>query len=89
MRLSYILFFRSLSLIVETNDFDNGRSTQENEGCVKQLLLSSWCGLLSALSLLLDASTDDSTTETILKHLVKKTFRVVFYFIMKQLTYQC
>ena len=34
--------------------------------CV-QLLSSSWCGLLSALALLLDASTEDSTAENILK----------------------
>ena len=39
------------------------------KGCIEKLLESSWCGLLSALSLLLDASTDDSSTENILKHL--------------------
>ena len=38
-------------------------------GCHKQLLESSWCGLLSALSLLLDSSTDDTSTENILKQL--------------------
>ena len=37
--------------------------------CVQRLLESSWCGVLSAMSLLLDASTDDSSTENILKHL--------------------
>ena len=37
--------------------------------CFQTLLESSWCGLLSAMSLLLDASTDDSSTENILKHL--------------------
>ena len=39
------------------------------QGCHKQLLDSSWCGLLSALSLLLDSSTDDASTENILKQL--------------------
>ena len=37
---------RSLSLVI-----DNSNETDEE--CVKQLLESSWCGLLSALSLLL------------------------------------
>ncbi|XP_077547344.1 mon2 homolog, regulator of endosome-to-Golgi trafficking isoform X2 [Haemaphysalis longicornis] len=33
----------------------------------RQLVSSSWCGLLAALSLLLDASTDEAATEEILK----------------------
>ena len=32
-----------------------------------ELITSSWCGVLAALSLLLDASTDESATEAILK----------------------
>ena len=53
---------RSLSLVI-----DNAKD--QDEACVKQLLESSWCGLLSALSLLLDSSTDDASTENILKQL--------------------
>lgn len=33
----------------------------------EQLLQSSWCGLLAATALLLDAATEDTTTENILK----------------------
>ena len=65
-----------MSLLVDKDDEDNVDKRQENEACLKQLLQSSWCGLLSALSLLLDASTEDSTTETILKHLVCSTTTV-------------
>jgi hypothetical protein len=61
-----------MSLLVDRENFESDESRQEFESCLKQLLQSSWCGLLSALSLLLDASTDDTTTETILKHLVQK-----------------
>jgi len=60
-----------MSLLVDKEEVDNEESRQHYEACLKQLLQSSWCGLLSALSLLLDASTDDTTTETILKHLVR------------------
>ena len=35
----------------------------------EELINSSWCGMLAALSLLLDASTDESATEAILKAL--------------------
>jgi hypothetical protein len=49
--------------------------SESDERCLKQLLTSSWCGLLSAVSLLLDASTDDTTTETILKHLVSSCLK--------------
>ena len=59
-----------MSLLVDKEPEDKLDKRQEYEACLKQLLQSSWCGLLSALSLLLDASTEDSTTETILKHLV-------------------
>ena len=63
---------RSLSLLI-----DQPENSQVNEGtvepidqkCIQTLLESSWCGLLSAMSLLLDASTDDASTENILKHL--------------------
>ncbi len=62
--LAYVILLdvvRSLALIFDKK--------QENEACKKQLLESSWCGLLSALSLLLDSSTDDTSTENILKQL--------------------
>lgn len=62
--LAYVILLdvvRSLALI-----FDKEK---EQETVHKQLLTSSWCGLLSALSLLLDSSTDDSSTENILKQL--------------------
>ncbi|KAK3101498.1 hypothetical protein FSP39_004044 [Pinctada imbricata] len=35
----------------------------------EELINSSWCGVLAALSLLLDASTDESATESVLKSL--------------------
>lgn len=39
-----------------------------DEGALRvELISSSWCGVLAALSLLLDASTDESATEAILK----------------------
>ncbi|XP_074659312.1 protein MON2 homolog [Tubulanus polymorphus] len=40
---------------------------EENRPLVEELLNSSWCGVLAAMSLLLDASTDESATEAILK----------------------
>ena len=66
---------RSLSLLIDqpqapkdkTLSVDNIGETDPT--CIRTLLESSWCGLLSALSLLLDASTDDTSTENILKHL--------------------
>lgn len=36
-------------------------------GLNEELINSSWCGVLAALSLLLDASTDETATESILK----------------------
>ncbi|KAG1680890.1 Protein MON2 [Nymphon striatum] len=41
--------------------------SEENKAKYEQLINSSWCGLLAALSLLLDASTDETATENILK----------------------
>ncbi len=53
---------RSMSLIIN-------RSTggEDESNCYRQLVDSSWCGILAALSLLLDASTDDASAENILK----------------------
>ncbi|KAJ8301798.1 hypothetical protein KUTeg_020785 [Tegillarca granosa] len=41
--------------------------TEEERHLQEELINSSWCGVLAALSLLLDASTDESATEGILK----------------------
>ena len=63
---------RSLSLLIDQPQEvanEESKSAKIDPTCIKILLESSWCGLLSALSLLLDASTDDSSTENILKHL--------------------
>ena len=63
---------RSLSLLIdqpENNKVEGKTDTAIDPKCFQTLLESSWCGLLSAMSLLLDASTDDSSTENILKHL--------------------
>ena len=53
---------RSMSLIVN-------QKLTKGEDTLKQLIDSSWCGILAALSLLLDACTDDSSTENVLKAL--------------------
>lgn len=64
---------RSLSLLIDQPQKDKDHSDNSEDKmdpkCIETLLESSWCGLLSALSLLLDASTDDTSTENILKHL--------------------
>ena len=64
---------RSLSLLIDQPEnekkCDDKFVEKIDSACIKTLLESSWCGLLSALSLLLDASTDDASTENILKHL--------------------
>lgn len=59
---------RSMSLIIPTEiEGDQLRLDNPDRACWGQLIESSWCGVLAALSLLLDASTDDSGTENILK----------------------
>ena len=75
---------RSLSLLIDhpgqtsaqgsrsssSSDYGGSTTVEHISGdCTQSLLESSWCGVLSAMSLLLDASTDDSSTENILKHL--------------------
>lgn len=42
---------------------------EQSRAVHEALLSSSWCGVLAAFSLLLEASTDENVTETILKHL--------------------
>ena len=74
---------RSLSLLIDHPGQTSGQGSSSSSSdygglatvehisgdCTQSLLESSWCGVLSAMSLLLDASTDDSSTENILKHL--------------------
>ena len=55
---------RSMALIIQNV---SEVKDEEERSCWRQLIDSSWCGILAALSLLLDASTDDSSTENILK----------------------
>lgn len=43
------------------------RVTEENRALHIQLITSSWCGLLAALTPLIDAATDESATENVLK----------------------
>ncbi|XP_053377564.1 protein MON2 homolog isoform X3 [Mercenaria mercenaria] len=54
-----------------TQSEDQQESGQETTGEEKklyeELVNSSWCGMLAALALLLDASTDESATESVLK----------------------
>ena len=63
---------RSVSLVIDTEE--EGREAGDEAGVTtdlatvrSQLLTSSWCGLLSAMALLLDAATEDATAENILK----------------------
>lgn len=43
------------------------RVTPEEKALHSQLITSSWCGLLAALTPLIDAATDESATENVLK----------------------
>ncbi len=43
------------------------RVSEENRTLHTQLITSSWCGLLAALTPLIDAATDESVTENVLK----------------------
>ena len=43
------------------------RTTEDEKNLHTQLIQSSWCGLLAALTPLIDATTDESLTENILK----------------------
>jgi len=59
---------RSISLVLDTDTSHIISTEQPDISTVRsQLLTSSWCGLLSAMALLLDAATEDSTAENILK----------------------
>lgn len=43
------------------------RTTEDEKTLHAQLITSSWCGLLAALTPLIDAATDESATENVLK----------------------
>lgn len=43
------------------------RVSNEDKALHTQLITSSWCGLLAALTPLIDAATDESATENVLK----------------------
>lgn len=66
---------RSLTLTIEgpTQQGEGGvplpkkEPTEEERGLNCQLIHSSWCGLLAALSPLIEASTDEAATENVLK----------------------
>ncbi|VDI56064.1 Hypothetical predicted protein, partial [Mytilus galloprovincialis] len=68
---------RSVQFIIEgeTKDVTPGKNkpkakkqiTDEERKLQEELINSSWCGMLAAFSLLLDASTDESATEAVLK----------------------
>ncbi|XP_055882628.1 protein MON2 homolog isoform X4 [Biomphalaria glabrata] len=48
-------------------EIDVTETSEEDKLLKMELINSSWCGMLAALSLLLDASTDETATEMILK----------------------
>ena len=59
---------RSVSLVVDTTpEVTEGPTEVTLDQVRSQMLTSSWCGLLSAMALLLDAATEDATAENILK----------------------
>ncbi|CAG9855474.1 unnamed protein product [Phyllotreta striolata] len=60
---------RSLQILINPHQQpEDQQSTRENGKDLNcQLVNSSWCGLLAALSPLVDASTDESVTENVLK----------------------
>jgi hypothetical protein len=58
--------YRSLSKQVE-GDSAPIQTKEVDKELYCQLIKSSWCGLLAALSPLIDASTDESITENVLK----------------------
>ncbi|KAI9558503.1 hypothetical protein GHT06_015291 [Daphnia sinensis] len=67
---------RSISLVVQntpsaTSDLSTSseKAVVDDDSFSIQLVNSSWCGLLAALTLLLEASTDETSTENVLKSL--------------------
>ena len=66
---------RSIALAIQgpRDDSNSGerryQPTESERKLHAQLINSSWCGLLAALSPLIDASTDESATENVLKEI--------------------
>ncbi|XP_046682789.1 protein MON2 homolog isoform X2 [Homalodisca vitripennis] len=58
---------RSISMLVNSVEGSPGSSDNNDNRLNTQLINSSWCGLLAALSPLIDASTDETTSENVLK----------------------
>ncbi|KAL3172769.1 hypothetical protein MRX96_012808 [Rhipicephalus microplus] len=58
---------QSIATVVNQSKGATANDSAANLRLHRQLVSSSWCGLLAALSLLLDASTDEAATEEILK----------------------
>lgn len=50
---------------------ENNETDKNEKNLQIQLVVSSWCGLLAALTPLVDSSTDETTTENILKAMQK------------------
>ncbi|WAR26074.1 MON2-like protein, partial [Mya arenaria] len=62
---------RTIQVIVEGEKADGAKTAEDRKSDERhlheELVNSSWCGMLAALALLLDASTDESATESVLK----------------------
>ena len=60
---------RGLTAIIDTelNEVSAGSSTKTDVSVLVEMLSGSWCSILSVLSLLLDAGTDESCIENVLK----------------------
>ena len=58
---------RTMALVVNQRNSAAAAAAADLSARNVQLIDSSWCGILAALSLLLDASTEDTSTENILK----------------------
>uniref|UniRef100_A0A1B6LWA5 Protein MON2 homolog n=1 Tax=Graphocephala atropunctata TaxID=36148 RepID=A0A1B6LWA5_9HEMI len=58
---------RSISMLVNSVENSPGSGDDNDNRLNIQLINSSWCGLLAALSPLIDASTDETTSENVLK----------------------
>lgn len=64
---SLLEIIRSLQITISVHPSQNPELRIRDHDLHCQLIQSSWCGLLSALSPLIDASTDEAITENILK----------------------
>ncbi|CAK8698239.1 unnamed protein product [Clavelina lepadiformis] len=65
---SMLDLIRGLTAIIDTDlAEERERDGPNNVAVLMEMINSSWCGILSVLSLLLDASTEESCTENVLK----------------------